>query len=75
MSSPGYRPGITVKISGKDIQGSDIPAVVWAQKAYVADIPNEYAVIEYMVNEATVFVLMMSGIGIDPDILILPLHG
>ncbi len=39
-----------------------IPAAVWAQKADVVHMPNEYAVIEHMVNEASVFALMMSGI-------------
>ncbi len=32
-----------------------IPAVVWAQEADTAHMPNEYAVIEHMVNEALVF--------------------
>jgi len=32
-----------------------IPAVVWAQEADTAHMPNEYAVIAHMVNEALVF--------------------
>jgi len=36
-----------------------IPAAVWGQAADTAHMPNEYAVIEHMVNEAKVFALMM----------------
>lgn len=36
-----------------------IPAAVWAQEADVAHMPNEYAVIEHIVNEAKVFAQMM----------------
>ncbi|HOM30481.1 MAG TPA: M20 family metallo-hydrolase [Acetomicrobium flavidum] len=36
-----------------------IPAAVWAQEADVAHMPNEYAVIEHIVNEAKVFAYMM----------------
>lgn len=36
-----------------------IPAVVWCQEADVAHMPNEYAEIEHLVNEAKVFALMM----------------
>jgi len=32
---------------------------VWAQEADVAHMPNEYAVIEHIVNEAKVFAQMM----------------
>jgi len=32
---------------------------VWAQEADVAHMPNEYAVIEHIVNEAKVFAYMM----------------
>lgn len=39
-----------------------IPAVVWAQEADTAHMPNEYAVIEHMLNEALVF-----GGVVDPD--------
>ena len=38
-----------------------IPAAVWDQEADVAHMPNEYARIEHMVNEASVFALMMAG--------------
>ena len=38
-----------------------IPAVVWDQEADVAHMPNEYARIEHMVNEAKVFAFMMAG--------------
>lgn len=38
-----------------------IPAAVWAQEANVAHEPNEYAVIEHMVNEAKVFAHMMAS--------------
>jgi len=37
----------------------EIPAAVWAQEADTAHIPNEYAVIEHMVNEAKVFAHLM----------------
>lgn len=36
-----------------------IPAVVWAQEADTAHMPNEYAVIEHMLNEALVFAGML----------------
>jgi succinyl-diaminopimelate desuccinylase len=38
-----------------------IPAVVWAQEADTAHMPNEYAVIDHMVNEALVFAGMMEA--------------
>lgn len=38
-----------------------IPAVVWAQEADTAHMPNEYAVIEHMVNEALVFAGMVKA--------------
>ncbi|MDO5116469.1 MAG: M20 family metallo-hydrolase [Synergistaceae bacterium] len=38
-----------------------IPAAVWGQEADCAHMPNEYAVIEHIVNEAKVFALMMLG--------------
>lgn len=38
-----------------------IPAAVWAQEADCAHMPNEYAVIEHMINEAKVFALLMMG--------------
>jgi succinyl-diaminopimelate desuccinylase len=37
----------------------EIPAAVWAQEADTAHMPNEYAVIEHMVNEAKVFAHLM----------------
>ncbi|HHZ03629.1 M20/M25/M40 family metallo-hydrolase, partial [Acetomicrobium hydrogeniformans] len=36
-----------------------IPAAVWAQEADTAHMPNEYAVIEHVVNEAKVFAHLM----------------
>jgi len=41
---------------------AQIPAAVWAQEADTAHMPNEFAVIEHMVNEALVF-----GSLVDPD--------
>jgi len=38
-----------------------IPAAVWCQEADVAHMPNEYAEISHMLNEAKVFALLMSG--------------
>lgn len=38
-----------------------IPAAVWGQASDTAHMPNEYAVIEHIVNEAKVFALMMLG--------------
>lgn len=38
-----------------------IPAVVWAQEADTAHMPNEFAVIEHMVNEALVFAGMIKA--------------
>lgn len=38
-----------------------IPAVVWCQEADVAHMPNEYAEIGHLANEAKVFALMMAG--------------
>ncbi len=38
-----------------------IPAVVWAQEADTAHMPNEYAVIAHMMNEALVFAGMMAS--------------
>ncbi len=37
-----------------------IPAVVWAQEAECAHMPNEYAVIDHLVSEAKVFALLMA---------------
>ncbi len=42
-------------------RGAGIPAVVWCQEADVAHMPNEYAEIEHLLNEAKVFALMMCG--------------
>jgi succinyl-diaminopimelate desuccinylase len=36
-----------------------IPAAVWAQEVDTAHMPNEYAVIEHMTNEAKVFAHLM----------------
>ena len=38
-----------------------IPAIVWGQEQDVAHMPNEYAKIEYILNETKVFALMMAG--------------
>ena len=38
-----------------------VPAVVWCQEADCAHMPNEYAVIEHIINEAKIFALMMAG--------------
>lgn len=38
-----------------------IPAVVWNQEDPVAHMPNEYAKVEHILNEAKVFALMMAG--------------
>ena len=38
-----------------------IPAIVWGQEHDVAHMPNEYAKIEYILNETKVFALMMAG--------------
>ena len=38
-----------------------IPAVVWCQEADVAHMPNEYAEIDHLINEAKVFALLMCG--------------
>lgn len=43
----------------KYFRDEGIPAVVWCQEADVAHMPNEYAEIDHMVNEAKVFALMM----------------
>lgn len=40
----------------------DIPAVVWAQEADVAHMPNEYCEIEHLINETKVFALLMAGV-------------
>jgi len=45
----------------KYFRDENIPAVVWCQEADVAHMPNEYAEIDHMVNEAKVFALMMLG--------------
>lgn len=45
----------------KYFRDEGIPAVVWCQEADVAHMPNEYAEIDHMVNEAKVFALMMLG--------------
>ena len=43
----------------KYFRDEGIPAVVWCQEADVAHMPNEYAEIDHMINEAEVFSLMM----------------
>ena len=43
----------------KYFRDEGIPAVVWCQEADVAHMPNEYAEIDHMINEAKVFSLMM----------------
>lgn len=42
-------------------RAAGIPAAVWAQAADTAHMPNEYAVIEHIINEAKIFALMMLG--------------
>ena len=42
-------------------RAAGIPAVVWGQEADVAHQPDEYTLVEHMVNEAQVFALMMGG--------------
>lgn len=39
-----------------------IPVAVWAQKGDTSHKPNEYVIVEHIVNEAKVFALLMSGI-------------
>lgn len=39
-----------------------IPVAVWCQEDPVAHMPNEYAKIEHMLNEAKVFAQLMSGL-------------
>lgn len=39
-----------------------LPAVVWTQEADCAHMPNEYAVLEHIANEAKVFALLMAKI-------------
>lgn len=43
----------------KYFRDEGIPAVVWCQEADVAHMPNEYAEIEHMLNEAKIFASMM----------------
>ena len=43
----------------KYFRDEGIPAAVWCQEADVAHMPNEYAEIEHMVNEAKVFASIM----------------
>lgn len=43
----------------KYFRDEGIPAVVWCQESDVAHMPNEYAEIDHMINEAKVFALMM----------------
>lgn len=38
-----------------------LPALVWSQAVKIAHQPNEYAVVEHMVNEAKVFALLMAS--------------
>lgn len=42
-------------------RAAGIPAVVWAQEADVAHQPDEYTLVDHLVNEAQVFALMMGG--------------
>lgn len=46
---------------GAFFRRAGIHTAVWRQEADVAHMPNEYAVIEHMVNEAKVFALIMTG--------------
>lgn len=39
----------------------EIPAAVWGQASDTGHMPNEYTVIEHLINEAKVFALMMLG--------------
>lgn len=40
-------------------RSAGIPAVVWGQEHDVAHMPNEYALVEHILNEAKVFALLM----------------
>ncbi len=53
--------GIGGGTCGACFRREGIPAVVWGQEADCAHMPNEYAQIEHLINEAKVFALMMLG--------------
>lgn len=54
-----YVGGVGGGTCAKYFRDEGIPAVVWCQEADVAHMPNEYAEIDHMLNEAKVFALMM----------------
>ena len=54
-----YVGGVGGGTCAKYFRDEEIPAVVWCQEANVAHMPNEYAEVEHMLNEAKVFALMM----------------
>lgn len=61
-------PGLDIKTAGVGggtcaayYRQAGIPAAVWGQEADCAHMPNEYAEISHLVNEAKVFALMMAG--------------
>ena len=61
-------PGLEIKTAGVGggtcgayYRKAGIPAAVWGQEADCAHMPNEYAEISHILNEAKVFALMMAG--------------
>ncbi|MCR5334935.1 MAG: M20 family metallo-hydrolase [Synergistes sp.] len=61
-------PGLEIKTAGVGggtcgayYRKAGIPAAVWGQEADCAHMPNEYAEISHIINEAKVFALMMAG--------------
>ena len=61
---PGMKPtvgGVGGGTCGAYFRKAGIPAVVWGQEDDVAHMPNEFCTIEYLLNEAKVFALMMAG--------------
>lgn len=61
-------PGVQLKIIGVGggtcaayFRREGIPAVVWGQESDVAHMPNEYVIIDYLLNDAKVFGLLMLG--------------
>ena len=62
---PGMKPkvcGVGGGTCGAFFRKEGIQTAVWGQEADVAHMPNEYAVLEHIVNESKVFALMMTGI-------------
>lgn len=44
---------------------SGLPAIVWSQAVKIAHQPNEYALVEHMINEAKVFALLIVSNALD----------